>query len=78
MNNEVNIKKLPINQRHKIDIDKQVDDKGRPERFTAIGHITEQNTGEQAADGLHFRLTDMQQDKRNHLDKDAAFFKLLL
>ena len=32
---------LPINQRHKIDIDKQVDDKGRPKGLAAVGHIAE-------------------------------------
>ena len=69
---------LSINQPHKIDIDKQVNDKGRPEGLAAVGHIAEEDTGKQTADGLYLRLAYMHQHKRNHLDEDAAFFEFLL
>ena len=43
-----------------------------------VGHIAEEDTGKQAANGLQFWLTDMQQHEWNHLDEDTAFFKFLL
>jgi len=55
-----------------------VNDKGRPERLAAIGHIAEKDTGKQTADGFYLRLAYMHQHKRNHLDEDAALFKFLL
>lgn len=50
-----------------------MDDKSRPERLAAVGDIAEEDAGKQGADGLDFRLTEMEQHEGDHLDEDCAF-----
>lgn len=64
---------LPVNQRDKENIDKQVDEEGGPEGFAAVADIAEEDAGKQGADGLDFRLTEMEQHEGDHLDEDCAF-----
>jgi hypothetical protein len=51
---------LSVNQPYKKDVDKQMDNKDRPEGLTAVGDIAEENTCNQATDSFQFRLTEME------------------
>jgi len=61
-------KQLIINKVGKSEINKYMDEKGRPEGFPTIGNISKPYAGDNATYSLHFRLTQMKQNKRNHLD----------
>ena len=60
------------------DIDKKVNDKGRPEGIAPVNDIAEENAGDDSADRFQFRFAEMDQDKGDHLNQDRALFETVL
>ena len=52
-----------------------MDEEGRPEGFAAVADIAEKDAGKQGAEGLDFRLAEMEQHEGDHLDEDGAFLE---
>ena len=50
-----------------------MDDKSWPKGIASIGNIAEEYTDEYGTDGLYFRLTKMEEHKRDHLYWYARF-----
>ena len=67
-----------VHKPHKRDVDKQVDDKRRPEGIAPVSDISKVDTRQYGAYGLDVGFAKMQKYKRDHLDEYACLPQFLL
>jgi hypothetical protein len=75
---ETSRKSDQINDADEEDIDEEVDNKSRPEGMTFVTDVTKIDTRNDGAVGFQFGFPEMDDDKRDHLDEDGAFFETIL